>query len=264
MTLQFYQNLGKLFYAVAASDKRVEKIEIDKLKEIVKKEWLTSNFSDDNIKTNAEAAIINTFKWLEEDSEYDAETCFKSFLSFKRQNEQLFNGEINALIMRTTGAIASAFSGINKQELIMLTRLKMKLNKSSNMDYYFTTTTKGNFEAVEAKVLELLKNEGFGVITQIDMQQILKNKLNVDFKKYKILGACNPSFAHKALQAENKIGTMLPCNVIIQETSANTIEVSTINPLVSMQAVDNDQLKGIAQSVGSKLQTVINNINHEE
>ena len=132
------------------------------------------------------------------------------------------------------------------------------------MNYYFTTLVNGKFDAIEAKILTLLKDEGFGLITQIDMQQTLKNKLDVDFKKYKILGACNPSFAYKALQAENKIGTMLPCNLIIQEISPDTIEVSAINPMVSMQAVKNEQLKSIAITVSEKLENIINNIKNEE
>jgi uncharacterized protein (DUF302 family) len=132
------------------------------------------------------------------------------------------------------------------------------------MNYYFTTLVNGKFDAIEAKILTLLKDEGFGLITQIDMQQTLKNKLDVDFKKYKILGACNPMFAYKALQVENKIGTMLPCNLIIQEISPDTIEVSAINPMVSMQAVKNDELKSIAGTVSEKLENIINNIKNEE
>ena len=132
------------------------------------------------------------------------------------------------------------------------------------MAYYFTTTIKGNFNQTIERVTELLKNEGFGVLTEIDIKQTLKNKLNVDFKKYTILGACNPTFAHKALQAENKIGTMLPCNIIIQEIAPNSIEVSSINPLVSMQAVKNKQLEGIAQEVSNKLKNVIKNLNDEK
>ena len=96
------------------------------------------------------------------------------------------------------------------------------------------------------------------------MQQTLKNKLNVNFRKYKILGACNPPFAYKALQAEDKIGTMLPCNLIIQEILPNKIEVSAINPLVSMQAVSNEALNTVAQAVSSKLENVINNLNNEK
>ncbi|PWK20692.1 DUF302 domain-containing protein [Xanthomarina spongicola] len=128
------------------------------------------------------------------------------------------------------------------------------------MTYYYTTIVTGDFEDVEAKIVELLKKEGFGVLTQIDIQQTLKKKLNVDFKKYKILGACNPSFAYKALQTENKIGTMLPCNIIIQELSPNNIEVSAINPLISMQAVSNEALSTLAGEVSSKLENVINNL----
>ncbi|MGK0430133.1 MAG: hypothetical protein ACJARX_001807 [Psychroserpens sp.] len=96
------------------------------------------------------------------------------------------------------------------------------------------------------------------------MQRTLKEKLNVEFKKYKILGACNPPFALKALEAEDKIGTILPCNIIIQEHELNTIEVSAINPLVSMQAVNNDRLKKVAQEVSSKLENVINNLEDEK
>ena len=132
------------------------------------------------------------------------------------------------------------------------------------MKYYFTTIVKGNFEDIEAKVIALLKEEGFGVLTEIDIQQTLKTKLDVDFKKYKILGACNPPFAYEALQVEDKIGTLLPCNVVLQELIPNNIEVSAINPLVSMQAVQNEQLKTIAQDIGIKLENVIENIKDEE
>ena len=132
------------------------------------------------------------------------------------------------------------------------------------MKYYYTTTTNGSFEAIETKVISLLKDENFGVLTQIDIQQTLKNKLNVDFKKYKILGACNPPFAYKALQAESKIGIMLPCNVILQEIAPNTIEVSAINPLVSMLTVKNEQLEEIANEVSAKLENVIKRINTDE
>jgi uncharacterized protein (DUF302 family) len=132
------------------------------------------------------------------------------------------------------------------------------------MSYYFTKTVTGRFEAIEMKVVESLKKEGFGVLTQIDMQRTLKKKLNADFKNYKILGACSPQFAYEALQAEDKIGTLLPCNVIIQEHAPNTIEVSVINPLVSMQTVSNDILKDIAQEVSRKLKNVINNLDNEK
>jgi len=132
------------------------------------------------------------------------------------------------------------------------------------MKYYFNTTVSGNFEAIIEKVTELLNNEGFGILTQIDIQQTLKNKLDVDFKKYKILGACNPPFAYEALQQEDKIGTMLPCNVIVQELEKNKIEVAAINPMVSMQAVKNEKLGDIAQQVSKKLENVISNLKNEK
>ena len=132
------------------------------------------------------------------------------------------------------------------------------------MKYYFNTTVSGNFEAIIEKVTELLNNEGFGILTQIDIQQTLKNKLDVDFKKYKILGACNPPFAYEALQQEDKIGTMLPCNIIVQELEKNKIEVAAINPMVSMQAVKNEKLGNIAQQVSKKLENVISNLKNEK
>jgi uncharacterized protein (DUF302 family) len=109
-----------------------------------------------------------------------------------------------------------------------------------------------------------LQKEGFGILTQIDIQQTLKKKLNVDFNKYKILGACNPPFAYKALQAESKIGTMLPCNIIVQELDKDRIEVAAVNPLLSMQAIKNAQLESIAQEVSDKLENVINSIKSEK
>jgi len=264
LTLEFYQNLGKLFYAIAVVDNNIRDEELDKLKQSVKKVWLTSHLIDNMTKTDVEDSIINTFRWLQQDNEYDAETCFNSFVSFKKENERLFTNEITSLIIKTAEDIAYSFSGINKGELILLTKLKFELNKTLDAKYYFTTKTNENFDDVEAKLMSLLNNEGFGVITQIDMQQTLKNKLKVNFKKYKILGACNPDFAYKALQVEDKIGTMLPCNIILQETAPNIIEVSAINPLVSMQAVKNEKLKTIARNVGSKLEHIINNVNNEK
>lgn len=128
------------------------------------------------------------------------------------------------------------------------------------MSYYFNKTVNGTFNNVVEKVTDLLSKEGFGILTEIDIQQTLKNKLNVNFKKYKILGACNPPFAYKALIAEDKIGTMLPCNVIVQELGDNTIEVAAVNPLVSMQAVKNSELIDVAEKVSEKLKKVINNL----
>jgi uncharacterized protein (DUF302 family) len=114
-------------------------------------------------------------------------------------------------------------------------------------------------EAID-KVTEELKKEGFGVLTEIDVKQALKKKLNVNFRKYRILGACNPQYAYKALQAEDKIGTMLPCNVIVQETEDGKIEVAAIDPVASMQSVQNESLGEIATTVRSKLIKVIENI----
>lgn len=132
------------------------------------------------------------------------------------------------------------------------------------MKYYFTKTITGRFEAIETDVIRLLKKEGFGVLTRIDMQDTLKKKLNVDFRNYMILGACNPPFAYKALQVEDKIGTMLPCNIILQEHAPNNIEVSAINPMVSMQSVDNNTLKKVAEAVSQQLENVINSIENEK
>ncbi|WP_347173820.1 DUF302 domain-containing protein [Polaribacter uvawellassae] len=128
------------------------------------------------------------------------------------------------------------------------------------MSYYYNTTVTGDFDAIIKKVTELLKEQEFGILTEIDIQQTLHKKLNVDFRKYKILGACNPPFAYKALLAEDKIGTMLPCNIIVQEIAENTIEVAAINPMVSMQAVHNSQLEGVANKVSNKLEKVIINL----
>ena len=129
------------------------------------------------------------------------------------------------------------------------------------MSYYYSKILPNiSFDDAIEKVTEELKKEGFGILTEIDIKATLKKKLDVDFKKYKILGACNPPFAYKALQAEDKIGTMLPCNVIVQEQSADTIEVSAINPMVSMQAVKNEELEGIATEVSDKLKKVIDRL----
>ena len=110
------------------------------------------------------------------------------------------------------------------------------------MNYYFSKKVEGTFDEIYDRTLASLKTEGFGVLTEIDVQATLKKKLDVEFRKYKILGACNPPFAYKALQAEDKIGTMLPCNVIIQEAGDGEIEVAAIDPLASMQAVKNESL----------------------
>jgi len=114
-----------------------------------------------------------------------------------------------------------------------------------------------DFEQAVQLVTESLKVEGFGVLTEIDIQEKLKEKLNVDFRKYKILGACNPAYAYKALQQEDKIGTMLPCSVIVQELENNEIEVAAIDPAASMMAIENPGLAGIATEIKEKLERVI-------
>ena len=128
------------------------------------------------------------------------------------------------------------------------------------MKYYFSKTVTLSFEDAIEKVTAELKKEGFGVLTDIDVKQTLKKKLDVDFKKYRILGACNPTFAYKALQVEDKIGTMLPCNVIVQEIDEGQVEVAAIDPVASMQAIANPALKDVAEKVRGKLKKVIENI----
>ena len=129
------------------------------------------------------------------------------------------------------------------------------------MKYYFSTIIEKSFGQVVSDVTEELKKEGFGVLTDIDVKATMKKKLDVDLKNYRILGACNPKFAYQALQKEDKIGTMLPCNVIVQELEDGNIEVAAIDPSASMQAVQNQDLQGVAEEVRKKLQSVIWNLN---
>jgi len=125
------------------------------------------------------------------------------------------------------------------------------------MSYYFSKIVNAEFEDTIQKVTDELKKEGFGILTEIDVKETLKKKLDVDFKRYKILGACNPPFAYKALQAEDKVGTMLPCNVIVVEQEANKIEVAAVDPVASMQAIENPNLAEIADEIRKKLSKVI-------
>ena len=125
------------------------------------------------------------------------------------------------------------------------------------MKYYFNKSLEIPFDEAVAKVTEQLKKEGFGILTEIDVKETLKKKLDVDFKQYKILGACNPHFAYQALQKEDKVGTMLPCNVIVQEAEDGEIEVAAIDPMASMQAVQNPDLQAVAEQVQAKLRSVI-------
>jgi len=128
------------------------------------------------------------------------------------------------------------------------------------MSYYFSKKLNTSFEDAIERVSAELQKEGFGILTEIDVKETLKKKLDVDFQKYRILGACNPSFAYQALQREDKIGVMLPCNVIVQEVAENEIEVSAVDPIASMQAVGNDQLGEVATQVQAKLRAVIDRL----
>lgn len=128
------------------------------------------------------------------------------------------------------------------------------------MSYYFSTTLSNNFDETIEKVTAELKKEGFGILTEIDVKETFKKKLDVDFRKYRILGACNPDMAYKAIQSEKNIGTMLPCNVIVQELKDGRIEVSAVDPVASMQAVENNELGSIAKEVRNKLKSVIQSL----
>lgn len=127
------------------------------------------------------------------------------------------------------------------------------------MSYYFSKTVNLPFDDAIEKVTEALQAEGFGILTEIDVKATLKKKLDVDFRPYRILGACNPPFAYKALQAEEKIGTMLPCNVIVQQKD-DGVEIAAVDPIASMQAIDNPQLADVAQAIQSKLKTIIDKL----
>jgi len=128
------------------------------------------------------------------------------------------------------------------------------------MSYYFNKTLSVAFDEAIAKVTEELKREGFGILTEIDVKEAMKKKLKKDFRKYRILGACNPPYAYKALEAEDKIGTMLPCNVIVQELEEGKVEVAAVDPIASMQAIDNPSLGDIAKEVQAKLKKVIESL----
>lgn len=128
------------------------------------------------------------------------------------------------------------------------------------MSYYFSKTLDTSFEKAIETVTEALSAEGFGVLTDIDIKATLKKKLDVDVDNYRILGACNPPFAYEALKAEDKIGAMLPCNVIVQEKEDGKIEVSAVDPVASMQAIENPKLGNVADEVQKKLKKVIENL----
>jgi len=126
--------------------------------------------------------------------------------------------------------------------------------------YYFNKVLDDDFDSVINKTTEALKEEGFGVITEIDIKKTMKEKLDIDYRNYKILGACNPKFAHQALLKEDKVGTMLPCNVIVQSTDNGQVEVAAVNPLESMKSIKNESLEEIASVVTHKLRSVIENL----
>ena len=128
------------------------------------------------------------------------------------------------------------------------------------MSYHFSKTVDGDFDTVIARTTEVLKEHGFGVLTNIDIKATLKAKIDADFRPYVILGACNPGFAHQALLAEDKVGTMLPCNVIVQQHDDGSIEVSAVDPMASMRAIENPTLGETAGEVRSMLQAVVDAI----
>lgn len=128
------------------------------------------------------------------------------------------------------------------------------------MSYYLSKVLAASFDEAVNRAIDSLKKEGFGVLTEIDVSATLKKKLNVDFPNYRILGACNPALALEALKLENKVGTMLPCNVVVRDASNGQIEVAAIDPVASMQAINNPALKQAATQVRAKLEKVIANL----
>jgi uncharacterized protein (DUF302 family) len=128
------------------------------------------------------------------------------------------------------------------------------------MNYFFETSTSYTFDQAIDRVSQELKEEGFGILTRIDVKETLKKKLDVDFPRYEILGACNPAYAYKALLVEEKIGIMLPCNIIVQEKPDGSVNVSAVDPLASMQAIINPELEKIARQIQAKLRAVIDRL----
>ena len=125
------------------------------------------------------------------------------------------------------------------------------------MAYYFSKTIDSSFEETIKKVTAALGSEGFGILADIDVKSAFKKKLGKDFRNYRILGACNPPFAYEALKIEDKIGTMLPCNVIVQEVGADRTEIAAIDPVASMMSVDNEKLKPVAEQIQKKLKKIV-------
>ena len=147
-------------------------------------------------------------------------------------------------------------TGKNKTIIPGSTGKSIKINK---MKYYINKTINTNLEAATTIVTEKLQKEGFGIVTRFDVNKALKEKLDIDFRQYRILGACNPAFALRSINTENKIGTILPCNVMLQEVKNGT-EVAIINPTVMVADIDNDEMKMIAGEINEKLQRVITSI----
>jgi uncharacterized protein (DUF302 family) len=128
------------------------------------------------------------------------------------------------------------------------------------VSYYFARVLAIGFDDAVRRTTEVLKQEGFGIVTEIDIRDTLKKKLNIDFRRYRILGACNPTLAHEALQIEDKVGTMLPCNVVVQDIGGDRTEVAAIDPVASMQAIDNPRLMEAATQVQAKLRRVVESL----
>jgi len=128
------------------------------------------------------------------------------------------------------------------------------------MNYYMSKILTDSFESAEEKIIQELKKEGFGIVTELDLQEKFRDKLNIDFRKYKILGACNPEYAYKALNIEDKVGVMLPCNVVIQELKSGKIEVAIVNPIASMSGIVNSKLIEFAGEIQQKLKSIIDHL----
>lgn len=128
------------------------------------------------------------------------------------------------------------------------------------MNYYMSKILTDSFESAEEKIIQELKKEGFGIVTELDLQEKFRDKLNIDFRKYKILGACNPEYAYKALNIEDKVGVMLPCNVVIQELKSGKIEVAIVNPIASMSGIVNSKLIEFAGEIQQKLKLIIDHL----
>jgi len=128
------------------------------------------------------------------------------------------------------------------------------------MSYYFAKTLTVGFDDAVRRTVDALKQEGFGIITEIDVKETFRKKLGIEFRNYRILGACNPALAHEALEIEDKVGTMLPCNVVVQEIEGGKTEIAAIDPVASMQAIENPRLKHAAERVQAKLRKVVDSL----